>query len=221
VLLPGDPLRARFIAEHFLADSVCYNTVRGMLGFTGWFAGQRVSVQGTGMGMPSLSIYANELITEYGCKILVRVGSCGALQDHVAVRDVILALGASTDSNMNKVVFQGLDYAPVASFDLLSEAHRYALSRGIPVHVGGVLTSDAFYNWAPDPHSVWRQHGVLGVEMETAALYTLASRHACKALSILTVSDHLSTHETLSAQEREKTFLDMAEIALHTVTAVV
>ena len=220
VLLPGDPLRARFIAEHFLTDSVCYSSVRGMHGFTGLFRGQRVSVQGTGMGMPSISIYATELIQEYGCRTLVRVGSCGALQEQVKVRDVILALGASTDSNMNRSVFQGFDFAPTASFDLLQEASRYATEKGIPTHVGGVFTSDTFYNSNPDAQEVWRQHGVLAVEMETAALYTLAARHACRALSILTVSDHILTGEGLSAEDREKSFSSMVEVALHTVLTV-
>lgn len=191
-----------------------------MHGFTGLFRGQRVSVQGTGMGMPSFSIYATELIQEYGCRTLVRMGTCGGLQERVKLRDVILALGASTDSNMNKRVFQGFDFAPTASFDLLQEALRYAVEKGIPAHVGGVFTSDTFYQAVPHPHEVWRQHGVLGVEMETAALYTLAARHACRALSLLTVSDHILTGEGLSAEDREKSFSSMVEIGLHTVITV-
>jgi len=213
-------LRARFIAERFLTDAVCYTNVRGMLGFTGTFHGQRISVQGTGMGMPSFSIYATELMQEYGCKVLVRVGSCGALQERVRVRDIILALAASTDSNMNRAVFRSFDFAPTASFDLLQEAHRHATEKNLAAHVGGVLTSDTFYNPIPDAHEVWQRHGILGVEMETSALYTLAARHGRKALSILTVSDHILSNEALTSEERERSFSEMIELALHTIHAV-
>lgn len=220
VLLPGDPLRARFIAERFLADAACYNSVRGMYGFTGTFNGQRVSVQGTGMGMPSFSIYANELMTEYGCKTLIRLGSCGAIQEHVKVRDVILALGASTDSAMGRPVFGDASFAATATYDLLAEAHRYAAQSEVPVHVGGVFTTDTFYAERLDFHEVWRRHGVLAIEMETAALYALTARHGRRGLSILTVSDHVLTGEVLSTEARETTFEHMVEIGLHAALAM-
>lgn len=220
VLLPGDPLRARFIAERFLTDVVCYNSVRGMYGYTGMYNGQRVSVQGTGMGMPSFSIYASELITEYGCKTLIRLGSCGALQEHVKVRDVVLALGASTDSAMTRPYFGDALFAATATFELLQEAHRYAVSHEVPVHVGGVFTTDTFYAERLDFHEVWRRHGILAIEMETAALYTLTARHGCRGLSILTVSDHVLNGDSLTAEAREKTFDRMVEIGLHTALSV-
>lgn len=216
--MPGDPLRARFIAERFLTDAACYSSVRGMFGFTGLFRGERVSIQGSGMGMPSFSIYASELIQEYGCRTLVRVGSCGALQESVKMRDVILALGASTDSNMNTAVFRGADFAPTASFDLIQAASRCAADKEMPVHVGGVLTTDTFYHAVPDPFEPWKRHGILAVEMETAALYTLAARHGVRGLSILTVSDHILTGEVMSSEDREKSFQAMVELALETIT---
>lgn len=220
VLLPGDPLRARFIAERFLTDVVCYNEVRGMYGFTGTHRGQRISVQGTGMGMPSASIYTTELIQEFGCKTLVRVGSCGAIQEHVNVRDLILAIGASTDSAMGRPIFGDAAFAPTATFELLRAAHEYAENQKIPVHVGNVFTTDTFYTWGAESHQVWRQHGVLAVEMETAALYTLASRFGCRALSILTVSDHVISGESSSSAERETTFERMVEAALQALVQV-
>ncbi|WP_044896283.1 purine-nucleoside phosphorylase [Bacillus alveayuensis] len=213
ILLPGDPLRAKYIAEHFLENATCYNEVRGMLGFTGTYKGKKVSVQGTGMGVPSISIYVNELIREYDVQKLIRVGSCGAIQKDVKVRDVILAMSASTDSQMNRQTFGGVDYAPTANFDLLKQAYDVALKRGIDVKVGNVFTADMFYNDNAELEK-WAQYGILAIEMETAALYTLAAKFGRKALSVLTVSDHVITGEETTAHERQTTFNDMIKIAL-------
>jgi purine-nucleoside phosphorylase len=217
VLLPGDPLRAKYIAENFLKDAVCYNEVRGMYGFTGTYKGQRVSVQGTGMGVPSISIYVNELISEYQVTDLIRVGTCGGLQPHLHIPDVILAMSASTDSQVNKLIFGGSDYAPTADFDLLKRAYDVASEHNINVNVGPVFTSDTFYHDDPDPWKLWLKYGILAVEMETAALYTLAAKFGVNALSILTVSDDLSTGQTATSEERQTTFTQMMEIALETV----
>ena len=220
VLMPGDPLRAKWIAETFLEDATCYSSVRGMLGFTGRYQGVDVSVQGSGMGMPSCSIYAHELVNEYGVKTLIRVGSCGALTESVKIRDVIAAIGSSTDSAMNRVRFDGLiDYAPVADFGLLRAAVDAAAARGIEMHVGPILAADAFYTDRPDLYDRLADYGVLAVEMESAALYTIAARFKARALTILTVSDHLKTGEHTSAQEREQTFGQMVEIALDAAIA--
>jgi purine-nucleoside phosphorylase len=220
VLLPGDPLRAKWISETYLKDAKCYSTVRNMLGFTGTFQGVPVSVQGTGMGMPSASIYAHELINEYGVKALIRVGSCGSLQDDVRLRDVIAASGAATDSAMNRVRFDGLiDYAPVADFGLLRTAVEAAERRGVPMRVGPILAADAFYTDRPDLYDALADYGVLAVEMESAALYTIAARFRVRALTLLTVSDHIKTGERTSAEDRERTFSEMVEIALETITA--
>lgn len=217
VLLPGDPMRAKFIAETFLGDHICYNEVRGMYGYTGNFRGKRISVQSTGMGIPSCSIYIEELLREYGCKTLIRVGSCGSIQEHIKVRDIILAIGASTDSNCNNLVFKWMNFAPTASFDLLRRAYEHALSGGVPVKVGNVMSSDTFYNVDHDFYQIWKKHGIMAFEMETSALYTLAARYGIESLSILTVSDHILTGESLTAEERAKTFHSMCEIALNTV----
>jgi purine-nucleoside phosphorylase len=216
VLMPGDPLRARWIAETFLDDPVCYNEVRGMLGYTGTWRGQPVSVQGSGMGLPSLSIYVNELLEEYGVRTVVRVGSCGALTEDLDLRDLVIASGACTDSSMNRVRFEGLDYAPVADFGLLRAAHDAALSRELPVatRVGLIFSGDSFYNPRPELLSRMADYGVLAVEMEASALYTLAARHKARALAICTVSDHIVTGEHTSSAEREQTFTHMVEIAL-------
>ncbi|WP_202080571.1 purine-nucleoside phosphorylase [Caldalkalibacillus salinus] len=215
ILLPGDPLRAKFIAENFLEDVECYNEVRGMLGFTGTYQGKKVSVQGTGMGVPSISIYVHELINEYGVQNLIRVGTCGAMQKDIKVRDVILAMSASTDSGVNQNYF-GIDYAPTANFDLLKEAYDRGTDRGLSVKVGNVFTSDVFYNDDEEATQRYADHQVLAVEMETSALYTLAARFNRKALSVLTVSDHLITGEQTSSEERQKTFNEMIEVALDT-----
>jgi purine-nucleoside phosphorylase len=220
VLLPGDPLRAKWIAENFLEDAKCYSTVRNMFGFTGKYRGVDVSIQGSGMGMPSASIYAHELINEYGVKTLIRVGSCGALSESLSLRDVIAANGSATDSNMNRVRFDGLvDYAPVADFGLLRKAVETAEARGIEMHVGPVLAADAFYTDRPDLYDKLADYGVLAVEMESAALYTIAARFRARALTILTVSDHIKRGEATTSQEREQTFSQMVEIALDTIIA--
>lgn len=215
VLLPGDPLRAKWIAETYLQDAKCYTTVRNMFGFTGTYQGVEVSVQGSGMGMPSASIYAHELMAEYGVTTLIRVGTCGALREDMALRDVVAASAAATDSAMNRVRFDGLiDYAPVADFDLLRAAVDIAAEQGIPLRVGQVLAADAFYTDRPDLFDRLAEYGVLAVEMETAALYTIAARFRARALTLLTVSDHIKTGEKSTATEREQTFGRMVEIAL-------
>jgi purine-nucleoside phosphorylase len=214
ILLPGDPLRAKFIAETFLEKPERFNDVRNMFGYTGTYKGERVSVMGTGMGMPSISIYANELIRDYGVKVLVRVGTCGGLVSEVKVRDMILGISASTDSAVNKVRFRGMDYAPAPSFRLLEAAYRAAVERKMPVHVGKIISSDSFYTEDPDQWKLWARFGVIGVEMEAAELYTLAAKYGVEALAVLTVSDHLVTHEDTSSEEREKTFLSMIEVGL-------
>ena len=218
VLFPGDPLRAKWIAETYLEDAKCYSNVRGMLGFTGTYEGVSVSVQGSGMGMPSASIYYHELLAEYGATSLIRVGSCGALTEDLQLRDVVAASASSTDSAMNRVRFDGLvDYAPVASFELLRTAVDVAAALGVPVHVGQVFAADAFYTDRPDLFDRLAAYGVLAVEMESAALYTLAARFKARALTLLTVSDHIKTGAHTTAQEREQTFAHMVELALATV----
>jgi purine-nucleoside phosphorylase len=214
ILLPGDPLRAQYIAEKFFEGAQRFNAVRNMFGYTGTWQGRRVSVMGTGMGMPSLSIYVNELLREYGVKRLVRVGTCGGLTETVGVRDVILALAASTNSGINQRRFHGMGYAPAPSFALLHKAFLAAQKRGLPVHVGPVVSSDTFYNPDPDEWRLWARYGVLAVEMETAELYTLAAQFEAEALAVLTVSDHLVTGEETSSEERERTFGAMVELAL-------
>ena len=215
VLLPGDPLRARWIAETFLDDATCYSEVRGMLGFTGTWQGRPVSVQGSGMGQPSLAIYANELFTEYDVQTAIRVGSCGALTEKLALRDVVIASGACTDSSMNRLRFHGLDYAPVADFGLLAAAYDAARARAdVTTHVGLIFSGDQFYNPRPELMQPMIDHGVLAVEMETSALYTIAAQHDRRALAICTVSDHVVTGEETTSQEREQTFAAMVDIAL-------
>jgi len=214
VLLPGDPLRAKYIAENMLENAICYNEVRGMLGFTGTYQGKKVSVQGTGMGIPSVSIYVNELISSYNAKTLIRIGTCGAIQPDLKLKDVILAMAASTDSGFNKIRFKGMDYAPTASFPLFKKAYDVALKKGIKVRVGNILSGDTFYQDDPDEWKLWANYGVLAVEMETAALYTLAAKFKVEALTILTVSDSLVTGEEEAAEARQTSFTQMAEIAL-------
>jgi purine-nucleoside phosphorylase len=212
--MPGDPMRARWIAETFLEDARCYTEVRGMLGFTGTWRGRPVSVQGSGMGQPSLAIYVNELFSEYGVESVVRVGSCGALTEDLSIRDIVVASGACTDSSMNRITFEGLDYAPVADFGLLRAAVAAAEARGTRVHVGLVMSSDSFYASRPELTQRMVEYGVLAVEMEASALYTLAARHRRRALAVCTVSDQVVTGEVTTAAEREQTFGDMVEIAL-------
>ncbi|KPN15304.1 purine nucleoside phosphorylase DeoD-type [Bacillus australimaris] len=215
VLLPGDPLRAKYIADTYLEDVECYNEVRGMYGYTGTYKGKRVSVQGTGMGVPSISIYVNELIQSYDVQNLIRVGSCGAIKKDVNVRDVILAQTSSTDSQMNRVAFGPIDYAPCADFGLLKKAYDTAEAKNVAVRVGNVFTADQFYN--EKPLELMAQYGILAIEMETTALYSLAAKFDRKALSILTVSDHVLTGEETTAEERQTTFDEMILIALDSV----
>ncbi|NFN18832.1 purine-nucleoside phosphorylase [Clostridium botulinum] len=220
VLLPGDPLRAKFIADNFLEDVVCYNEVRGMYGFTGTYKGKRISVQGTGMGIPSMSIYSTELIESYGVKNLIRVGTCGGYHERVKIRDLIIAMSTSTDSNLNLVRFQGRTYAPTASFDLLKPAYDIAVKKGFEPKVGSVYSSDIFYGDDNEDWKKWADFGCLGVEMETAALYTIAAKHKVNALTLLTVSDHFITGEVTSAEERQTTFKAMMEVALDTIASL-
>ncbi len=217
VLLPGDPLRAKHIADDFLDDVTQVNEVRNMLGYTGSYQGTPVSVMGTGMGIPSASIYATELVNEYGVERLIRVGSCGGVTDAVSVRDVILAIGACTDSSVNRVRYGGLDFAATADFWLLRAAVDAAAAQGISVKVGNVHSADLFYNPDPDAFTRMERMGVLAVEMEAAGLYGVAAEHGARALTICTVSDHIKTGEATSSEERQSTFDDMVRIALETV----
>ncbi|HEX6233695.1 MAG TPA: purine-nucleoside phosphorylase [Jiangellaceae bacterium] len=219
VLLPGDPLRAEWIASTYLDDVSCYNRVRNMLGFTGTYRGRRISVQGTGMGQPSLAIYGHELLADYGARTLVRVGSCGALVPRVNIRDVVIAMTACTDSAMNRLRFEGIDFAPAADYGLLRTAADGAAAAGLPYHVGAVMSADSFYNDRPELTKRLAEYGVLAIEMEASALYTLAAKHGARALTICTVSDSLVTGEETSSQERERTFASAAQLALDTVYA--
>ena len=216
VLLPGDPLRAKYIADTFLEDVKQYNTVRNAFGYTGTYKGVPISVQGTGMGVPSISIYVEELIREFDCEILIRVGSAGAIQEDVKVRDVVLAQGATTDSYINRQTFNNqLDYAPISDFGLLKTAYEKARANDYEVKVGNVFTSDRFYNDELDKEKL-AAYGVLAIEMEAAALYSIAAKHKRKALAILTISDHILTGEETTSEERERTFDDMIVVALET-----
>lgn len=217
VLLPGDPMRAKWIAETFFENPKCYNNVRGMLGYTGLYKGKRVSVQGTGMGIPSALIYCHELINEYGVKNLIRVGSTGSYQKDVKIRDIVIAMAASSTSGINNSRFINADYSPTANFELFLNASLYAKDNNIPIKAGNVLSADEFYDDDFDSYKKWAEFGVLCVEMETAGLYTIAAKFNVRALSILTVSDSLVTKERTSAEDRESTFNTMVEIALNTV----
>lgn len=217
VLLPGDPMRAKWIAETFLEDYKCYNDIRGMLGFTGFYKGKRVSVQGTGMGIPSALIYCHELINDYGVKNLIRVGSTGSYQKDLKIRDIVIAMAASSTSGINNSRFINADYSPTANFELFMKAALYAKENNIPIKAGNVLSADEFYEDDFDSYKKWAEFGVLCVEMETAGLYTIAAKFNVKALAILTVSDSLVTKERTTADERESTFVKMIEIALNTL----
>ena len=219
VLMPGDPYRARWAAQTFLDDARLVNEVRGMLGFTGTWRGNPVTIQGSGMGMPSLSIYANELIRDYGARTLIRIGSCGGMQPQVGIRDVIIAMTASTVTSPSSGIFRELNFAPCADWGLLRAAVAAAEARGARTHVGGIYSSDVFYAERPDLDEQMVRHSILGVEMEAAELYTLAARHGCRALAVLTVSDHLQTGEALPSEDRERTFGDTVEIALEAAFA--
>lgn len=217
VLLPGDPLRAKWIAENYLESPTCYNNIRGMLGYTGTYKGKRVSVQGTGMGIPSALIYCNELIKEYGAKKLIRVGSAGAYQANLALRDVVIAMSASTNSNAFAEEFHGMHYAATASYELFKKATQTAEEKGIAYKAGQVLSSDTFYDDNKEAYKKWAKYGVLCVEMETAALYTLAAKYNVEALAILTISDSLVTGKEISAEDREASLSDMMDIALSSI----
>lgn len=217
VLLPGDPLRAKWIAENYLEAPKCYNNVRGMLGYTGTYKGKRVSVQGTGMGIPSALIYCNELIRDYDVKKMIRVGSAGAYQADLELRDIVIAMSASTNSNAFATEFHGMHYAATASYGLFERATQFAKENGIAYKAGPVLSSDTFYESNKDAYKKWAKFGVLCVEMETAALYTLAAQHNVEALAILTISDSLVTGEEISAKDREASLSDMMEIALGSI----
>jgi len=217
VLLPGDPMRAKWIAETFLENYNCYNDVRGMLGYTGFYKGKRVSVQGTGMGIPSALIYCHELINDYGVKNLIRVGSTGSYQKEVKIRDIVIAMAASSTSGINNSRFINADYSPTANFELFMKAALYAKENSIAIKAGNVLSADEFYEDDSNSYKKWAEFGVLCVEMETAGLYTIAAKFNVKALSILTVSDSLVTNERTTADERESTFSTMIEIALSTI----
>lgn len=217
ILLPGDPLRAKHVAEKFLENAVCYNEVRGMFGYTGTYKGKRVSVQGTGMGIPSISIYTNELIREYGVKNLIRIGTAGSFQPYIHIKDIVIALAASTNSAVNWNRFNGADFAPTCDFELLLKAYHASQKLNIPIKAGNILSSDEFYDENPDFYKKWAEYGILCVEMETAALYTIAAKYGVKALAIFTISDSLITKEATSADDRQNSFNDMVEIALETL----
>lgn len=214
VLLPGDPYRAKWAADNFLKDAQQINQVRGMLGFTGMWNGNRVTIQGSGMGMPSLSIYVNELIKDYDAQTLIRIGSCGGMQSNVNLRDVIIAMTCSSLSTPSKGIFRELNYAPCADWNLMRAAIAAAENKGSKLHVGGIYSSDTFYDERPDLNEQMQRHGVLAVEMEAAELYNVAARHGRRALAVLTVSDHLLTGEELPSEQRERSFGEMVEIAL-------
>lgn len=214
VLMPGDPYRARWAAETFLTDAKLVNDVRGMLGYTGTWQGHRVTIQGSGMGMPSLSIYANELIRDYGAQTLIRIGSAGAMQPQIKVRDLVLAMSACTLSTPSRGIFKEVNFAPTADFGLLQAAWTATKGRDVATHAGQIYSSDVFYDERPDLNEQMQRHGVLCVEMEAAELYTLAARYGRRALAVLTISDHLLTHEALPSDQRERSFGDMVEIAL-------
>lgn len=216
ILLPGDPLRAKYIAENFLEDPVCYNNVRGMLGYTGTYKGVRVSVQGTGMGMPSAGIYAQELIQSYGVKRLIRVGTCGALSEDVHVRDLVIGQGAVTSSSMVQKNFEAFHFTPIADFDLLLKAYEVSKEKGFTTHVGNVLSEDTFYKDDMTETFKLAELGVKGVEMEAAILYYLGAKFNVQALAIMTVSDHMITGEETTPEERQSTFSDMIEVGLET-----
>ncbi len=219
VLLPGDPLRAQMIADTFLTDVVCYSKIRNMLGFTGTYQGRRISVQGTGMGMPSMTIYVTELLRFYGVKTAIRVGSAGALREDVKLRDVVIAMSTHTNSNMTGRYFDGLHFAPTANFELLRAAVDLAGKQGINWHVGPIFTSDSFYDDNMETFTKLGAHGTLAVEMEGAALYTIAAREGAKALCIATISDHILTHEMATTEERQNGFMAMAKLGLDTIIA--
>lgn len=215
ILLPGDPLRAKFIAENFFQEVKCYNEVRGMYGFTGLYKGERVSVQGTGMGIPSISIYVNELIRDYGCQELIRIGTAGSMREDINVNDVLMASAASTNSNTMQRAVGGLNFSAVADFSLMKRADASAEKLGIPMKVVNVLSSDTFYNDDPNWYKPWATLGVAAVEMEASALYMLTAKYGVKGLCLLTISDHIIKGEMNTSEDREKRLLDMINISLN------
>ncbi|MEY1577850.1 purine-nucleoside phosphorylase [Providencia manganoxydans] len=217
VLMPGDPLRAKYIAEAFLDDVRQVNNVRGMLGFTGTYKGRKISVMGHGMGIPSCSIYAKELITDFGVKVIIRVGSCGAVMDDVKLRDVVIGMGACTDSKVNRQRFKDHDFAAIADYELVHNAVEAAKAKNVNVRVGNLFSADLFYSPDPDMFKVMEKYGILGVEMEAAGIYGVAAEFGARALTICTVSDHIKTGEQTTSDERQTTFNEMIEIALDSV----
>ncbi|PKH88040.1 purine-nucleoside phosphorylase [Colwellia sp. Bg11-28] len=217
VLMPGDPLRAKFIADNFLDDAKCITQVRNMLGYTGTYKGKRVSVMGSGMGVPSISIYATELFKDYGVEKIIRIGSCGAVRDDIKIRDIVIGMAASTDSNVNRQRFHNVDFAACADFSLLKSVVDTADKLGKPVHVGNIFTADLFYTPQPEMFATMEKYGILAVEMEAAGLYGVAAEYGKKALTVLTVSDHIKTGEKTTSEERETTFKDMMELTLESV----
>jgi len=217
VLMPGDPLRAKFIADNFLDDAKCITKVRNMLGYTGTYKGKRVSIMGSGMGIPSISIYATELYKDYGVEKIIRIGSCGAVRDDIKIRDIVIGMAASTDSNVNRQRFHNVDFAACADFSLLKSVVDTAERLGKPVHVGNIFTADLFYTPQPEMFATMEKYGILAVEMEAAGLYGVAAEYGKKALTVLTVSDHIKTGEKTTSEERETTFKDMMELTLESV----
>ena len=216
ILLPGDPLRAKYIAETFFENPVLFNDVRGILGYTGTYKGKRVSAMGTGMGIPSISIYVNELISQYGVKNLIRVGTCGACQEEIKLKDVLLAIGCCTDNGFLRHIFPG-DYAPIADFDLLNTCYEKAQERGLKTFIGLMKSSDLFYGEKTESDKFWAEYGVMGFEMEGAALYTIAAKYRVRALTLSTVSDSMFDKNDLTSEEREKSLNDMITLALDTI----
>lgn len=217
VLMPGDPLRAKFIADNFLENVKCVTRVRNILGYTGTYKGKPISVMGSGMGIPSISIYATELYKDYGVESIIRIGSCGAVRDDVKIRDIIIGMGASTDSNVNRTRFNNVDFAALADFSLLKKVVDTAERLNQDVRVGNIFTADLFYTPQPEMFKTMEQYGVLAVEMEAAGLYGVAAELGKKALTVLTVSDHIKTGEQTTADERETTFKDMMELTLEAI----
>ncbi|QTL40423.1 purine-nucleoside phosphorylase [Xenorhabdus budapestensis] len=217
VLMPGDPLRAKYIAETFLEDARQVNDVRGMLGFTGTYKGRRISVMGHGMGIPSCSIYVKELITEFGVKKIIRIGSCGSVSEDIKIRDVVIGMGACTDSKVNRVRFKDHDFAAIADFDLVRNAVDAAKAKNINTRVGNLFSIDLFYTPDLQMFDIMEKYGILGIEMEAAGIYGVAAEFGAKALAICTVSDHIRTGEKTTAEERQTTFNDMIEIALESI----
>lgn len=217
VLFPGDPLRAKYIAENFLDDARQVTDVRGMLGFTGYFQGNQVSVMGSGMGIPSASIYARELIVDYDVKNIIRVGSCGAVAADINLRDLVIGMGACTDSNVNRIRFKGYDFAAIADFSLLEKAVTSGRKLDLNVKVGNIFSADLFYTPDVDMFDVMEKYRILGVEMEAAGLYGVAAEYGANALAICTVTDHIRRGEELSSEERQLSLNDMINVALHSV----